>query len=438
MLPFSEDEHLVFTSTDGLFLYSDQRLQPFETELDEFWASSQPFMGESIYEKYFAIGTQLGGLIIIDQQGKLIQRIDKAMGLPEGDIWDLLLDREGNLWVATWSGIAQIMLHTPFTEIDERHGLETKGVNHIGRGKNTTYVATNFAIYEKPDSRPWQSFGDNKPFRKVPNSEDGASIFLVDGEDLISASTAGITWIKEKRKTNLYSGESLWTGTMLEGSEKAVFSSYEGHLHLVEKKNGVWKSVKTLEGFSNQIDYIMEQEDGSLWVVDNNAGVFRLVLSKEKDEILLIKQYDKDDGLPSTVGIGVLWLDESFELTTSQGILSYQKSSDRFEPNDGLNKALDYSEINSGSEFTERYTFVSGELGIGLLVADEQGTQFQNTPFQRIEELSFRDVIPFNRELWLRGDYIIHFDPDLPYPKDQIYHAFIRQAIEISKDDSLL
>src|SRR5690606_6767335 len=104
---------LIGTSKDGLYLYDGQNYTRFHTAANEFLSTYQLNNGVRLPNRYFAYGTILNGLIIIDENGKVVQRINKSSGLQNNTILSVYADDQKNLWAALDNGIDRIELNSP-------------------------------------------------------------------------------------------------------------------------------------------------------------------------------------------------------------------------------------------------------------------------------------------------------------------------------------
>jgi ligand-binding sensor domain-containing protein/signal transduction histidine kinase len=73
------------------------------------------------------IGTNGGGIIVIDQNLKIVKALTETDGLPSPTVCSILPDNRGNFWVSTYNGLVRIST-TDFsiTEIPQADGLQGK------------------------------------------------------------------------------------------------------------------------------------------------------------------------------------------------------------------------------------------------------------------------------------------------------------------------
>src|SRR5690606_13857214 len=69
VLPFKNNRLLIATSKDGLFLFDGNTFKPFENEANNFLKTYQINNGVKLQSNYFAFGTILNGVVIIDENG---------------------------------------------------------------------------------------------------------------------------------------------------------------------------------------------------------------------------------------------------------------------------------------------------------------------------------------------------------------------------------
>src|SRR5690606_22892794 len=69
MLSYDENRSLIGTYDHGLFLYDGHRVVPFHTEIDKILSERKLLRGVVLSDSTFALGTQYGGLYILDKSG---------------------------------------------------------------------------------------------------------------------------------------------------------------------------------------------------------------------------------------------------------------------------------------------------------------------------------------------------------------------------------
>jgi hypothetical protein len=68
--------------------------------------------------------TYQSGLVVCDREGRFLQKIDRAKGLPANHVTGVMEDREGGVWAALPFGIARVQLDSPYARHGPPEGLE--------------------------------------------------------------------------------------------------------------------------------------------------------------------------------------------------------------------------------------------------------------------------------------------------------------------------
>ena len=117
ILPQEKTNLLIFTENEGVYKFDKQSLEKFKTQVDAFLKDNMVLCGVVLNNGLYAIGTNKGGVVILDEEGKLKYIINKNNGLRDNTIHDLYVDRQNGLWLALNNGIARIEESNFFTRI---------------------------------------------------------------------------------------------------------------------------------------------------------------------------------------------------------------------------------------------------------------------------------------------------------------------------------
>lgn len=440
ILRFTENQLLILTEDNGLFLYDFKQLVPWETEVSTFLKSFKGFSGLNIIDKYFALGTENGGVVIIDRSGRLIQKLNKSTGLPgDGLVQDLFLDKNNDLWVAQHGAIHHVILNSPFTTLDERHGVNGY-VLFFQKHAGNTYVGTAKGMVYKPDDAPWQKTSDYKPFIPVTKSQERVWMFVKHGKDFFAAGNEGMQQITTKGVKSLYKGERLWAAVSMNKADQMVIGSIEGNLHLFEKRSGDWAYAHKIKGFNQQMDFLEQTDDGDLWMTDSGSGVFKIRLNAAKDSVQSIQTYGAEDGLPDLIRNRVFRHREGLFFATVNGVYEYDKGTDRFVGVDKFNEHVkdDYVFRFVEMERGDIYASLNGR-GKSLLKKKPEGYELSLNPFQRIAGHNSEYVSGLGGNgVWIAGSGIKHFDATFNNGAQEAFNSHIRSVKVSNKADSLI
>ncbi|HLF47006.1 MAG TPA: hypothetical protein VI548_11310, partial [Chitinophagaceae bacterium] len=178
-IPYDKGRMLIGTRTQGLFIYDGKDFTPFKTEADAYLVNKSLYGGIRLSNGNFAFNNFNDGIVIIDKQGKLVQVIDKTVGLMDNAADYVFEDSRGILWIPLFNGIAKFDLHSSLTYYNETMGLPGKAVFNIGIINDTVYAGTNTGVYmlNKNINR----------FEKLAGSSGQIGNFILNGNDLLVA-----------------------------------------------------------------------------------------------------------------------------------------------------------------------------------------------------------------------------------------------------------
>ena len=125
---------LVSVRGEGLFLLRDGKAEPFAPEASRWTAAKRILEGLRLADGRWALGSVLGGLLLLRPDGTVDQVIDTAAGLPDDFVTGLVTDREGALWLSLNNGLARVEVASPLSVLDRRTGLQGE---HLQRGASS-------------------------------------------------------------------------------------------------------------------------------------------------------------------------------------------------------------------------------------------------------------------------------------------------------------
>lgn len=277
-LPYSGGKVLCANEDLGLFIYdprakSEDGLilkEPYLNE-DKLNATNEFIKEYGVYESTalgdgnFALGSDQGGVIIINSEGELIKTINKKSGLQSDVVLQVYKDKQGELWTTMGHGISRIEVASPFTYWSERDGL-LGPINSVCIYKNNFYVGTDLGTFcMNPETRKFQAINILKQDReqclvlKNIKMPDGKSyllscningIFEVSKEkgELVSDIVSSILYQSPSNPSKLYIAEDYYVGYML----------YE---------NGKWTTSDPIIELDEYPLTIHEENPDNLWVI---------------------------------------------------------------------------------------------------------------------------------------------------------------------------
>lgn len=337
ILPYKNGNLLIGTSKNGLFLYDGEKYTPFNTPANTFLQTYQLNNGVKVLGKYYAYGTILNGLIIIDENGNIVQRINKSSGLQNNTVLSIYADEDQNLWTGLDNGIDRIELNSPLYFYFDKTGLFGTVYSSIIY-KNIIYLGTNQGLFYSPWVGKDNSFS-SFDFKLIPKSQGQVwDLRMIDGQLLCGHNdgTFSVTGNTIEKVTGISGG---WVIKKL-NDNYLIQGTYNGLILFKKDPAGKWKFDSKIAGFDKPSRYVEQDSKGDIWVSHAYRGLYKIVLSPDFKTAVNVKYYDERNGLPSTYGINLFTLENRLIYSSNEGFLTYDEISNNFSKYTALNKKL--------------------------------------------------------------------------------------------------
>ncbi|TKC04754.1 transcriptional regulator [Pedobacter polaris] len=371
ILPYKNNSFIIGTSKNGLFIYDGTNFKPLSSPANSFLKTYQLNNGVKILNKYYAYGTILNGLIIIDENGNVVQRINKSSGLQNNTILSLYADNEQNLWAGLDNGIDRIELNSPlYFYFDKTGQFGTVYSSLIV--KNKIYLGTNQGLFVSPWLPENGNLFNSFDFKLIPNSQGQVwDLSLIDNQ-LICGHNDGTFNIVGERMEKISSISGGWTIKKLNSNPNYLIQgTYTGLVLFVKDASGNWRFSHKVTGFGEPSRYIEQDNKGDIWVSHAYKGLYKLTLSEDLKSAKNIQFYDESNGLPSSFNINMFNVENKIIFSSDAGFLVYDEISNRFSKYEALNKRLgSYATankiINAG---LKKYWFINhGKMSLVNLI----------------------------------------------------------------------
>ena len=342
VLPFSPDTFLIGTAKDGLFIYDGQQLKPWENQANNFLKTYQLNNGAFIQGEYFAFGTILNGIIIINRQGNIVQRINKSSGLQNNTVLSLYTDQEQNIWAGLDNGIDRIEVNSPLYFYFDKTGLFGTVYASIIYG-NKIYLGTNqglfYSDWENGSHHLFQEFN----FKLIPNSQGQVwDLSVIDGQ-LLCGHNHGTFRVQGTTLEKISAVNGGWTIKKLKSNPNLLIQgTYNGLVFYKKDATGNWVFSHILKGFGEPSRYVEQDAEGNLWVSHAYKGLYKISLSNDLQKARTVVSYDANKGLPEIYHLYTFNLDNRLVFSSDKGFYLYDNIADRFFPFEELNKRLGY------------------------------------------------------------------------------------------------
>lgn len=339
ILPYKNGSLLIGTSKDGLFTYDGNSFSPLNTPANAFLKVYQLNNGVKILNKYYAYGTILNGLIIIDEQGNIVQRINKSSGLQNNTVLSLYADDDQNLWAGLDNGIDRVELNSPLYFYFDKTGQFGTVYSSLIYN-NTIYLGTNQGLFYSPWVSGQGSFS-SFDFKLIPGSQGQVwDLTSIDGQ-LICGHNNGTFRVIGNKLEKISNTNGGWTIKKLDnGQDGLIQGTYNGLLIYKKDARGLWKFHHKIIGFDEPSRYVERDAKGDIWVSHAYKGLYKLSLSPDLTRVISSRAYNDKNGLPDDYNINIFKIENKLVFSSDQGFFIYDEISNRFKSYEELNKGL--------------------------------------------------------------------------------------------------
>jgi len=441
-LPFPEGNEVLFcTLNKGIFVYDGKQLHEWRVPVNEYLKRNQIFSATLIQNRNYAFGTIKDGAIISDNQGEIVQIIDRKKGLQNNTVLRIFADRSGDLWLGLDNGIDYVNINSPITFLKQSEEIGAGYTSIIFKGK--LYLGTNQGLYVKN----WEKGDQNGIARMIPGTSGQVWYLGVHDGVLICGHNVG-TFIVDGESAHLISNiPGGWKYHILKRFPNYLIGGTYSGLICFKKENGTWKYNDRIKGFNESFRIFEEDKEGNLWMSHGFKGIYKVSLGSTLDRVKSYRFYTVKDGLPTNYNLNVFQIKEQIVFATNRGLYNYNPQNDRFEKsvyfNQLLNPVIDFTylkEDESGNIWYIAWLNLMHKAGVFRI--QEDGTFKQvSAPFILLNGKfisGFESIYPYSKEHLFLGteDGFVHYSSVAHFSYNPEFSAFITKAVALNLDST--
>jgi DNA-binding CsgD family transcriptional regulator len=287
IFPDSNNRLILATLENGLFIYDNNTIKPWQTEANAYIKKNSSLGGCMIKNKLLVFNTVLNGIIITDFNGKIIQHLNRQKGLQNNTILKSFEDKNNNLWLGLDNGITFVNENSPFTFFDYSYNMSTVYASLVY--KNTLYVATNQGLFY----HEWNNKFPDEPFKRVEGTIAQAWNIQVIDSQILCASNNGALLIENNKVSKILDNKGYFGFLSIPNNPKRIigqsynsFTIFEKNGNNITFKNSVAGFDETTNTFETFID------ENFLWL-KKNPNLYQMKLSDDLKKFEQIKIHSK-------------------------------------------------------------------------------------------------------------------------------------------------
>jgi signal transduction histidine kinase/DNA-binding response OmpR family regulator len=329
--PANDGETLIVGTRDfRFFVRRDRLFEPLPSDARD--ESDRLTGGALLPDGTIALATAQRGLLIMDEGGRVLQRIDRGVGLRDNHVLALLTDRQGGVWAGLEQGLSRIVVSPQLSVFDESSGLEREWREVVEYG-DMLYARGSKGLYGASLSAPSASSPAPRRslrFEKIAALAPPVAAFVVvDGRLLVSAAD-GIHEVQGTTAHRVMRYASTPTTLYRSRRDPArVYVGLDAGLASMRLERGRWRDEGGLAGIVETITSIGEGDDGDLWLVSQRQRVLRVA----RDVALTSRAQAYPLGKAPLIGrIAIREVAGRSLFLTDDGIYEFDAQANRFAP----------------------------------------------------------------------------------------------------------
>jgi ligand-binding sensor domain-containing protein/DNA-binding CsgD family transcriptional regulator len=341
--PIGKDSVLITSLLHGLFIMHGDKLTPFETPDIKAISAKNIYGAVKVSEDKIALITNLGGCIIIDKQGRYIQRFTKKEGIQNNNILSVLLDKDKNIWLGLDNGIDLITYNNSIKNIFPEQEDRNSGYTSIIHN-NELYLGVSTGVYKvKLNAAASDISYTNGSFDFIERSKGQVwNLSNVNGK-LLLGHTSGAYLIENGKAIDVDDKTGFWGFQPLyndPASPVIVAGTYNG-VNFYDYKNGVITNPRVHAQFESARFVVIGND--VIWIAHPYKGLYKVMY---KDGKASYEVYNDKKKILSSNRNKIFKLKGKIILTTDNGIFEYDEKEKDFVHSVGFEK------IFSGKPFS--------------------------------------------------------------------------------------
>ena len=326
ILSAPENQFLLLTKQEGIFRHQERGIEAFQPNLLELFPDLTLYHGQRLQNGGIALSTHQQGILILDQNGELLQQIDRRGGLQINTVIQVYQDHSGALWAALDAGVSRISFPSSIQSWGQKENLEGTILSILREGAYTL-VASTTGLYIAKQERAWET---HLSFQKLPQIQEAWDILSHKGHIFI-ASSSGIYELRLpgtlKRITpNTYFRE---LHVSLQHPHYIYVGSISG-LSFLKWEDSEWIYLPEEIDLGHTVNTLAESASGKVWAAgDDKASL--VSFTRDFPTVDDILSASNEHGKPPVFSIEVAEFKDQVLFGTEKGIYSFDETQNQFQ-----------------------------------------------------------------------------------------------------------
>lgn len=442
VLSLNEHFLLIGFINDGLFVFDGKTIRPWETKVNQLLLENTVFSGIRLSNGYFAFGSIQNGVYLTNNNGEVLQHINRYKGLLNNTILNLYEDFQGNLWLGLDNGIDYLEINSPMTIYDYNYHIESTYSSVVH--DNYLYVGTNQGLFYASLSSLDHTRNDRADFSLIPGTEGQVWNLHVIDKQLLCGHNFGFFHVKGAKAEKIAEDRGYWSFAEHKGNPDTIIAgTYAGFTVFVRDGNS-WKKLWKAEDFEESSRSFVQETENIFWIAHGYKGLFRVQLSTDLKKAISVELFNHKHGLPIELPYNVMIINKEVLFSSKEGFYTFDSANKKFIPSERMN-AIFSEQLAVDNLFPDAtgnlWFFSFGSMGLMRILEDGKYTRI-TAPFKRINPLlieSYESVHVFdNRNVYIGSQKgLLHYDPHFKKDYNKNVPVFFRDVSFYGKDSTL-
>jgi DNA-binding CsgD family transcriptional regulator len=376
ILSLPNDELVIGTMTNGLYLYGPKGVSKWNVPANDLLTRSNVFCGAQSGDD-LVFGTIQSGVVVIDAMGQVKSIVDKDRGLWNNTVLGLYIDRDNRIWAGLDNGLAKLAYNSSVSYL---HGYFDLGTGYcMARQAGKAYLGTNQGLYVIGEEQFYKPDKTRNSFKHVKNANGQVwSLYTDNDGTLLCGHNHGVYNLTNDNAILITPPNIVgaWCFKRVPNRKDLLMIGTYSGLSLLEKTNGSWQFKRKLIGFDESSRFMEWDTDGGLWVAHGAKGLFKLQFDHAFESITNISQTSSFKGLYNDKNITLTTLQNKVIFLTEQGIMTFDAETKTFEPHILNNYFNDNKSASPTALSPDKYgnIWFFSATGTGVLRIQEDGS----------------------------------------------------------------
>ncbi|WP_316831386.1 two-component regulator propeller domain-containing protein [Pedobacter aquatilis] len=366
---YSGDTLIVSTLKRGFFLIHNNQLFPFKTKLDNVFINDRVFFASQLNKNLYAIGTNSGGVYLMNKHGELTQKYNYREGLQNNNVRGILLDRDKNMWLALDDGIAYVAINSAIKSISPDRNKQITSYS-FRKINDRIYIGTSNGLYtSKLNTNSSDLSWSTSAFEEVKNTK--GQVWGLDeiNSQLLMAHEDGVFAIIANNAVPVYATPGTWMFQAMQNvyPVKSVLAGTYAGLQAINYTNGTFSNGGKVEGISETLRFIVADNNDNIWASHPYHGIYKIELAADGKRIVKTTLFTDKNGLPSKLYNYVYRIKNRVVIATINGVYEYDQKQNRFSKFKMFGNALNNFSIQYLKEDNDGNVWFVSNKKVGVI-----------------------------------------------------------------------